>query len=162
MAKSNLRKAVKNILIVIVVLLIFIQFIHPKKNTDPVITPQDIAVMYPLPDSIHLILQKACYDCHSNTTRYPWYNNVQPVAFWLNHHINEGKEHLNFSAFGSYPKDKQIKKLKNVAHIIEESHMPLDSYLWIHKDAVLTEAERDMLIAWANGLAKRIAADSGQ
>ena len=137
-------------------MLVFIQFIHPAKNVDTTTTPQDITIMYPMPDSVHVILQKACYDCHSNTTRYPWYNNVEPVAFWLNNHIKEGKQHLNFSEFGSYPVAKQVKRLKNTAKEVEEGGMPLNSYLWIHKDAVLTPAEKNMVISWANGLAQRI------
>ena len=149
-------KIIKRTFIGLLIVLVFIQFIHPAKNVDTTTTPQDITIMYPMPDSVHVILQKACYDCHSNTTRYPWYNNVEPVAFWLNNHIKEGKQHLNFSEFGSYPVAKQVKRLKNTAKEVEEGGMPLSSYLWIHKDAVLTPAEKTMLISWANGLAQRI------
>lgn len=156
MANNKVKKIIKNTLIVLLILLVFIQFIHPKKNINTIVTPQDIAVMHPLPDSVRLILQSACYDCHSNNTRYPWYNNIQPVAFWLNDHVNGGKDHLNFSTFGSYTKDKQIKKLKAVAKAVEEGYMPLDSYLWIHKDAVLTVAQKKLLIDWASGLAQTI------
>ena len=149
-------KIIKRTFIGLLIVLVFIQFIHPAKNVDTTTTPQDITIMYPMPDSVHVILQKACYDCHSNTTRYPWYNNVEPVAFWLNNHIKEGKQHLNFSEFGSYPVAKQVKRLKNTAKEVEEGGMPLNSYLWIHKDAVLTPAEKNMVISWANGLAQRI------
>ena len=149
-------KIIKRTFIGLLIVLVFIQFIHPAKNVDTTTTPQDITIMYPMPDSVHVILQKACYDCHSNTTRYPWYNNVEPVAFWLNNHIKEGKQHLNFSEFGSYPVAKQVKRLKNTAKEVEEGGMPLSSYLWIHKDAVLTPAKKTMLISWANGLAQRI------
>ena len=149
-------KIIKRTFIGLLIVLVFIQFIHPAKNVDTTTTPQDITIMYPMPDSVHGILQKACYDCHSNTTRYPWYNNVEPVAFWLNNHIKEGKQHLNFSEFGSYPVAKQVKRLKNTAQEVEEGGMPLNSYLWIHKDAVLTPAEKNMVISWANGLAQRI------
>ena len=149
-------KIIKRTFIGLLIVLVFIQFIHPAKNVDTTTTPQDITIMYPMPDSVHVILQKACYDCHSNTTRYPWYNNVEPVAFWLNNHIKEGKQHLNFSEFGSYPVAKQVKRLKTTAKEVEEGGMPLSSYLWIHKDAVLTPAEKTMLISWANGLAQRI------
>ena len=153
MAKNIIKKTLIGLLII----LVFLQFIHPAKNINKVITPQDISVIYPLPDSISILLQKACYDCHSNNTRYPWYNNMEPVAFWLNDHVNGGKANLNFSAFGGYSKDKQIKNLKGVAKELEEGSMPLGSYQWIHKDAVLSEHDKNMLITWANGLEHRIA-----
>ena len=156
MATQSFKRIIKITGITLFVLLILIQFIHPAKNVNDVQSPQDIAVLYPMPDSVHVILQKACYDCHSNTTRYPWYNNIQPVAFWLNNHITEGKQHLNFSEFGKMPVAKQVKRLKGCAKEITEGGMPLDSYTWIHKDAVLTDAEKDQMIAWANGLAQRI------
>jgi len=156
MAIKNVKRLFKNILAGIFIILVFIQFIRPAKNINNTITPQDIAVMYPMPDSVHAILQKACYDCHSNTTRYPWYNNIQPVAFWLNNHVRDGKKEINFSEFGKLPLAKQVKKLKKTAKEVEGGGMPLNSYLWIHKDAVLSENEKNMLIAWANGLAQRI------
>ena len=155
-----MARVIKNIFTGLLIILVFIQFIRPKKNINTTVTPQDIAVMYPMPDSVHMILEKACYDCHSNTTRYPWYNNIQPVAFWLNNHVADGKRHLNFSEFGQMPFAKQIRWLKKSAREVENEGMPLDSYLWIHKDARLSDAEKNMLISWANGLADRIARDT--
>ena len=155
-----MARVIKNIFTGLLIILVFIQFIRPKKNINTTVTPQDIAVMYPMPDSVHMILEKACYDCHSNTTRYPWYNNIQPVAFWLNNHVADGKRHLNFSEFGQMPFAKQIRWLKKSAREVENEGMPLDSYLWIHKDARLSDAEKNMLISWASGLADRIARDT--
>lgn len=139
----------KKILIVVVVLLIVIQFIHFAKNTSTADEPNNINKEYPVPANVELTLQKACYDCHSNNTRYPWYNNVQPVAWWLNRHITEGKRHLNFSEFTSLPAKKQAHKMKEVAEQVEKGEMPLGSYTWIHKDAILSKAAKDSLIAWA-------------
>ncbi len=133
-----------------------IQFIHPARNENTTVSAKDIDVLYPVPDSVKLVLQKACMDCHSNNTRYPWYNKIQPVAWWLNDHINEGKGELNFSEFGTRTPEKQAKKLRKVAKEVQEGGMPLSSYTWIHKDAKLTAQEKDMLINWANGLADKI------
>jgi len=143
---------IKKILLVLAGVLIVIQFIRPAENHNTNITAQDITRMFPVSDSVHTILEKACNDCHTNSTRYPWYNRIQPVAWWLAYHVNGGKKHLNFSEFGSYPKAKQVKRLKGIAKEVTEGGMPLDSYLWIHKDAVLTEDEKQVLINWANGL----------
>jgi len=145
-------------LITLVIAVILIQFIRPAKNATTDITAQDITRLYPMPDSVHTILQRSCYDCHSNSTVYPWYNNFQPVSWWLGNHITKGKKHLNFSMFGTYAKKKQIKKLGEVVKSVTEGWMPLDSYLWIHKDAAFTEQEKKIIADWANDLSKQIAA----
>ncbi len=142
--------------------LVVIQVFHPNKNNNPAITSDDITKMYPMSDSVHNILAKACYDCHSNNTNYPWYNNIQPVAWWLNDHIEEGKHHVNFSEFGKYPLAKQAKKLKKCAKEIEEGDMPLDNYLWIHKDAILTPQEKQLVLDWAKNLSQQIAQTAPQ
>ena len=152
-----MKRILKKVLIGLIVVLVIIQFIHPAKNLSNTVSAKDIAVMYPMPDSVHQILQKACYDCHSNNTRYPWYNNIQPVAWWLNHHVDEGKDELNFSEFGELPIAKQAKKLKKVTKEVQKGGMPLDSYTWIHKDAILTDEEKNRIIDWANNLSQQIA-----
>lgn len=160
MASTKAKSIIKKSLLVLLAVLVIIQFIHPAKNTNPVASPKDIATLYPVPDSVHQILQKACYDCHSNNTRYPWYNNIQPVAWWLNDHVTGGKEELNFSEFGTRPLAKQAKKLKKVAREVQEGGMPLGSYTWIHKDAILTDQEKNILIDWATNLSNQIAAQA--
>jgi hypothetical protein len=99
---------------------------------------------------VKTILNKACMDCHSNNTRYPWYNNIQPVAFWLANHVDEGKEELNFSEFKTYKLKRQDHKLEEVVEMIQEGEMPLSSYTITHGDAKLTESEKQLLINWAN------------
>jgi hypothetical protein len=158
MEKGKMKGIIKKILIVLLLALVVIQFIHPDKNVNATIAPTDISVLYPVPDSVNVILKKACNDCHSNNTRYPWYNNIQPVAWWLNEHITEGKGELNFSEFGTRPPVKQAKKLKKIAKEVKEGGMPLDSYTWIHKDAVLTDREKNILIDWATNLSQQISA----
>ena len=145
-------------MIVLLVALVVIQFIHPTPNANAEINANDITRNYTVPDSVHAILQRACYDCHSNSTTYPWYSKIQPVAFWMNDHIKEGKSHLNFSEFNTYTQTKKAKKLHGVAKEIEEGGMPLDSYLWIHKNSKLTDAQKTMMEQWAEGLSKQIAA----
>jgi Haem-binding domain len=142
----------KKLLIGLVVVFIIIQFIRPAENHSSAVSTNDIAVLFPMSDSVRSILAKACYDCHSDNTRYPWYNRVQPVTWWLNNHVTDGKRHLNLSEFGSYPADRQEKKMKGIVKEIQSGDMPLDSYLWIHKDAVLTETEKQTLIHWAQSI----------
>jgi hypothetical protein len=144
------------ILLALLIVFIIIQIIRPKHNTSD-ITPQDITHIYAVPDSVHTILAKACLDCHSNNTRYPWYNNMAPVSWFLNSHIIDAKRELNFSEFGTYTLQRQAKKLAKVAKSVDEGWMPLDSYMWIHKDAILNDREKNAVSSWAKALSKQIA-----
>ena len=107
---------------------------------------------YNTPENVQAILKKACFDCHSNNTVYPWYSHIQPIGFWLNNHINEGKEELNFSEFNSYENKKARKKMEKVISSQEKGWMPLSSYTLIHKDATLTSTEKTIIIDWAKSV----------
>lgn len=142
--------------LIILIILVVIQFIQPSKNNGSALAATDITHVVAVPDSVMGILKKACFDCHSNYTRYPWYSRITPVNWWLNNHIHEGKEALNFTTFGSYPQRKMAKKLDETAEMVEKGRMPLPSYLWIHKDAKLTEQEKDRLILWADQASQQL------
>ncbi|XZF16604.1 heme-binding domain-containing protein [Chitinophagaceae bacterium MMS25-I14] len=146
----------KKIFIAIIVVLVIIQFIRPARNISNGANPNDIAAHYTVPQNVQVVLQKACYDCHSNNTSYPWYTNIQPVGWWMQHHVNEGKQHLNFSEFASYNKKRKLKRLKDVSESVTEGWMPLDSYLWVHKEAKLTKEESQAIDSWATALAQQI------
>lgn len=141
----------KKILPVMLLVLVAVQFIRPERNISNDLT-NDISKTFPVSDSVQVILKKACYDCHSNNTIYPWYANVQPVASWLAHHVDDGKKHLNFSDFLNYPVWRQYHKLEEVEEVLTddaEEAMPLFSYTLIHRDAVLTEHEKMTLVNWS-------------
>jgi hypothetical protein len=145
----------KKIILFLLAVFIIIQFIRPTKNL-AARGPQHIEAIYPMPDNVKQIMRVACYDCHSDSTRYPWYNQMQPVAWWLNHHIGEAREELNFSQFGTYNKQKQVKKLQKVKSAVTKGWMPLDSYLWIHKDAKLSPEQAKAIADWADQTIARI------
>ncbi|WP_424002689.1 heme-binding domain-containing protein [Maribacter sp. IgM3_T14_3] len=141
----------KKIGIAVVIILIVIQFIRPDKN----ISGDDtfaIATKYSIPNDVENILQVSCYDCHSNTTTYPWYSNVQPIAWFLAEHVTDGKKHLNFSEFTNKPLFVQNHKLEETIEMVEEKEMPLPSYTYfgLHQDANLTDLQRDKIMVWAN------------
>lgn len=146
----------KKILIALLVVLVVIQFFRPQRNISTAASANDISNHYTVPADVMDVLRRACYDCHSNNTTYPWYANIQPVAWWLNDHITEGKEELNFSEFGAYKPKRQAHKMEEVAELVEEGEMPLSSYTIIHKDAVLTATEKAAIVNWAKGLEAQI------
>jgi Haem-binding domain len=139
----------KKILLLLLIVSIAIQFIQPGHNISGRILPTDISKMVRIPDSVQDILKKACYDCHSNNTNYPWYSNIQPIGWLMTKHIKQGKEVLNFNEFGNYSVRKQLSKLTGIANSIKDDDMPLSSYKWMHKEARLTKYEKEVVINWA-------------
>ena len=146
-----MKKIIKRILLILLVALIAIQFVRPAKNvsTDQ---SRNIKTLYAVPENVHTILTKACNDCHTNNTIYPWYASVQPVLWWLDDHVKEGKSHLNFDEYTSYNLRRQYHKMEEVIEMVKEKEMPLDSYTWVHRDAKLTDEERVTLTSWAQSV----------
>jgi hypothetical protein len=145
-------KIFKKIMWVLLAALIVIQFIHPKKNKAEGIQPNYIGNVYAIPADVKTILAKACNDCHSNNTNYPWYANFQPVHWWLNGHIKDGKKHINYDDYTTKSLRYQYHKMEETIEMVKEGEMPLKSYTWTHKDAKLTEAEKNAIIGWANSV----------
>jgi uncharacterized membrane protein len=139
-------------LVGILILLVVIQTIQPMRNISDTESPNDISKTFEVNDKVYGILKEKCYDCHSNNTRYPWYNYIQPAGWWLAAHIYEGKEHLNFSEFKTYTAKRQSHKLREIYDAVNEGWMPLETYIWLHKDAKITAEDRDAINAWIENL----------
>jgi len=154
--------SMKKLLLILLVVFIAIQFFRPVKNiaADASSFKNDITTVYVVPDSVHQILQASCYDCHSNNTLYPWYNNIQPVAWWLNRHIQNGKRALNFSEFATYAVQRKYKKLNGIIKEIRSDGMPLSSYTLIHRYAILSPDQKNLLINWATTIRDSIKANT--
>ncbi len=138
----------KKLLLALFVVLLVLQAFRPEKNNSGN-KENDISSLYPVPENVEQILVKACNDCHSNSTIYPWYAEVQPIAWWLDDHVIEGKNHLNFNEFASYRLAKQFHKLEEVFDEVKGGEMPLESYTVIHRDAKLSVEERNVLMDWS-------------
>jgi hypothetical protein len=140
---------IKKILLVLLAALVIIQFIHPKKNKTEGAQPNYMGNAHTIPDDVKQILSKSCNDCHSNNTDYPWYSKIQPVDWWLDKHIRDGKKGLNFDEYTNRPLRYQYHKMEETIEMIKEGEMPLNSYTWIHKASRLNEEERNKIIGWA-------------
>lgn len=141
-------RVLKKIALGLLIILILIQFIPGSVNRNGQSLATDIVNDYQIPAEVHSILKKACYDCHSNNSRYPWYARVQPFRLMLDRHIRLGKEELNFSEYGSYSKKKQYNKFRSIAESLEEGTMPLKSYQLLHADTKLNDAEKAAVLKW--------------
>ena len=148
----------RKIIIGIIIFLVLIQFIRPARNNGSAQTANDITHVTQVPDSILQLLQTACYDCHSNHTKYPWYAEVNPIGLWLTNHVNEGKRELNFSEFATYTVKRKSKKFEEIAKTVKEMEMPLKSYLWVHDEARLSPLQQQAISNWAKAAKAQISA----
>ncbi|PRX54438.1 heme-binding domain-containing protein [Flagellimonas meridianipacifica] len=142
-------KIAKKIGIFLLIVFVGMQFYRPEKN----LAENDYVTAFVQEtkpsQEVQKILENACYDCHSANTRYPWYSNIAPISYWMNGHIEEGKEHLDFSEWPNLTAKKKDHKLDEFIEYVENGEMPLKEYTWTHKDARLTEDQIKALMDWA-------------
>jgi|SRR5882724_8230416 len=151
-----MKRKINMVLLGLLAIFIAIQFVRPTKNLGAMSGPNDLMVKYPPPPAVRQVLEGACYDCHSNHTRYPWYANVQPAAWWMAAHVNDAKDTLNFSEFGGYSTKRMLRKLDMCGDEVASRDMPLASYRIIHAEARLTPGQIKLLNDWFDDLHDRI------
>ncbi len=143
-----MKRYLKIILYVVILALIIIQFI-PVNHSVPQTKPADeFFAVVKASNEVQTLVKSACYDCHSYETVYPWYDHVAPVKFVLNHHVQEGREELNFSIWNTYTPKKASHKAKETVETLEEKSMPMKSFTLTHPEARLTVTQREVLIAF--------------
>lgn len=150
----------KKVLITVLIVGAAIQLIPVNRENPPVSAGADMLGINPANPEVTAILKSACYDCHSNETKYPWYSKIAPISWWLKDHINEGREELNFSEWSNYSAKKRNHKLKEAIEMVDEAEMPLKSYTWMHTDSKLSDAQRGKLIAYFKSFKTTAAPDS--
>ena len=142
-------KIIKKILLVLLVLLVIAQFFEPEKNEGKLTSIDAFLTETNPPKDVKFILKETCYDCHSDVTKYPWYNNITPVNYWLADHIKHGKKHFNLSKWEGNSVKRKDHKFEELIEMVEDKEMPLASYTWVHTEAKLTDAQRKAVIDWA-------------
>ncbi len=139
---------VRKISLGFLIILVGLQFFRPAKNLSPTPAKTDLLVLHPAPPAVKQLLHTACYDCHSDHTRYPWYAEIQPVAWWLAQHIEDGKRELNLSSFGDWKAGRKVDRLEEMIDHIASRSMPLSSYTLVHRDAKFTDPQIKLLNDW--------------
>lgn len=139
-------------MVMLVAVFLVIQLIPVERNISRVPAGQSFEKTEKVPANVAAILKVSCYDCHSNNTRYPWYSELQPGAWFMARHIKKGKEELNFDEFNNYSKRRKKAKIKSITSQIEKEEMPLKSYLMLHSSARLSAADKMDLIDFFNTL----------
>jgi hypothetical protein len=136
--------------LVLLGLLIVMQAIRPSKNISTAPQPNNIANVLPVDAETDKLLRTACYDCHSNNTKYPWYAEIMPIGYLVSNHVNGGKRKFNFDEFATYlqKQDKADHKLHEISESIESGYMPERSYQWLHKEAKLKDTDKQRIYNW--------------
>ncbi|KXK01223.1 MAG: class I cytochrome c [Acidobacteria bacterium OLB17] len=145
-----MKKALKIGALALAAAFVVLQFFQIDRTNPPVNAVEMLEAAVEVPPDIKIILGRSCNDCHSNTTIYPWYASVQPSAWYVKDHIDDGRRHLNFSVFNTYPLAKKQKKLSEMCEQVRSAEMPLPSYLWIHGDAKMQPGEAEAVCDWTN------------
>ncbi|MCA9323058.1 MAG: heme-binding domain-containing protein [Planctomycetes bacterium] len=140
---SRFKKIIRWSLILVVVTFVAIQFV-PVAHTNPTVQSPIQA-----PADVAAVLKKGCYDCHSHETNWPWYSHVAPVSWQIVEEVDEGRSELNFSNWGDYSPKKQAHKISEIWEEVESNEMPPAKYLWLHSEAKLSDADRQVLRSWA-------------
>jgi hypothetical protein len=144
-----------------VAVFLLMQLYQPTRNVDyGQVLPIHFVKMYNVPSNVKNSLQTTCFDCHSNNSTYPWYSYIQPVRMFMESHINEGKKNLNFSEFGSYSSRKQASKLERMIKEIQSGEMPLTSYTVLHRNAILSPVNKQVLVGWLEKMSDTISSNN--
>ncbi len=136
---------IKKILIGLVSVVVLIQLV-PVDRSNPA---SDAALEIAAPIEIKAILKKSCYDCHSNEVVWPWYSYVAPVSWLIAHDVEEGREHVNFSEWGTYDNKTQEKAKEEICDEVLEDKMPLPIYLKLHAETALSKTQKQVIKTWA-------------
>lgn len=143
-------KIIKRVRVVLLITVLIAQFFGPKKNEGKLTSIDAFLIETNPPEDVKLILENTCFDCHSNVTKYPWYNNITPVNYWLASHIKDGKKHFNVSNWAGNSTKRKAHKFDELIEMVEDKVMPLNWYAWTHSEAKLSDAEIKAVVDWAN------------
>lgn len=144
-----MKKFLKIMVIMAVTAFVVLQFFRPDRRNPPIVEAETLDAAMAVPADVQAVLSRSCNDCHSHKTVYPWYSNVSPFSWFLADHIEHARSEVNFSVWNTYDAKKKAHKLDEICEMVEAGAMPLPSYLWIHRDAVLSESDAGTLCYWA-------------
>jgi hypothetical protein len=149
-------KLQKKILAGVAVIFLALQLVRPAENVAATPGPGDLLVRSAAAGPVRRLLAGACYDCHSDQTRYPWYAEIEPVGWWLAGHVRDGRAVLNFSTFGALSAKEAVHRLDQCVDTVNHGEMPPGSYQLMHGDARLGPEEKALLTAWFQAVGDQI------
>jgi len=156
LAPIVVKRRLKWIVVAVIAAFGLMQLTNAARTYPAVVPGHDLLSADPPPPQISAILRTACYDCHSYETHWPWYGHVAPVSWWLDSHVRDARERLNFSEWPRGDAERAARKWNHVAESVRDGDMPLPSYTRIHRAARLTEDQRKQLVDWAEQESQRL------
>lgn len=144
-----MKKILKLVAVLLLLAFVALQFYRPDRTNPQIVAAETLEASTPISEPMRVSLKRSCNDCHSNETVYPWYSNIAPFSWLVADHIEEGRRELNFSVWNTYSAKKKRRKLDEICEQITIGEMPHEQYLWIHRDARLSEEDKKALCAWA-------------
>ena len=143
--KCKLNKKLKwAVCFVVLIIIGILSIAFPVDHTNPTVTGEIEA-----PEEVMAILRLACYDCHSNETKWPWYSYVAPASWLVAKDVNDGRRHMNFSEWSGYTAKEQKHSRKKCGKLVDLGEMPLWFYLPLHSEATLSEKDIELLVTWS-------------
>jgi cytochrome c551/c552 len=138
-----MKKWIARATMILVVAMVAIQFVPIQRTNPPV--ESDVQTS----GELKAIFRRACYDCHSNETVWPWYSHIAPISFLIANDVKEGRRELNFSTWDQYNEQRKARKLKEIVEQIEQNKMPQWYYILMHREAKLSESDKEIILKWA-------------
>jgi hypothetical protein len=151
-----MKKIIRWTAISLLVLFVGAQFVRPAKTNPAMDESRALEQQIQMNEEVKATLKRACYDCHSNETKWPLYSQVAPISWFVIDHVNHGRRHLNFSDWARYDKQRQAEQLKEIQETVRAGAMPLASYLLAHSEAKLSDDDKKAIGDWANAERQRI------
>jgi len=153
-----MRRFIKYGIIAVAIIFAAAQLIRPTFSNPQIEPGKPIEETVAVPAEVQMVLSRSCNDCHSNKTVYPWYTLITPANWFMADHIDHGRSHLNMSEWGNYTNDQKVRKLEEICEEVSAGNMPLPSYLLLHRDAVLTQDQKDLVCGWTREASERLSA----
>jgi Haem-binding domain len=151
-----MKKIIKIVVLLIAIGFIGIQFVRPNRINPAIVESDTLEANVQIPDNIKKTFLRSCDDCHTNRSIYPWYSNIAPLSWKIVEHIEDGRKQLNFSIWKTYDAKRQKKKLNEVCEEVTSGEMPHPQYLYLHRDGILSEADKKEICGWTEAEASKI------
>ncbi len=136
--------------------LILIQFLGPEKTNPPIDPLRTVQVHLKVTPEVSAVLERACQNCHSHKTVWPWYSNVAPVSWFVIDNVNFGRRLMNHSDWAQYDREEEDHLLEEMCELVTQGEMPLLPYLWMHDEAHLEEQDIRVICEWTEGERARL------
>ena len=149
---KDIAKLRRRVALGVIVAAVLIQLYRPARTNPPIDPKQEITAVMPVDPAVQTVVNRSCNNCHSNRTVWPSYSQVAPISWGVASDVSDGRRHMNFSEWGTYPSYKQKDLLDKACKLVMQHDMPPFTYNLVHRDAGLSQAERDALCRWTKSV----------